>query len=188
MANTATSATTSTPKASAKRRTRKQKSDIQGRFEGLVKLVNEQKLINQLANDGNMSAAKAKGKLTAVITRVGKNDGLVSKRSQSDVEKVLELMLKLKPGIAEFVKELSDNITYRSNKTGKRDNSWIRDLLAGVPRLENGIYKAYIEVSVAKAQAICSDMGLELPTEETEVEVPEVDEVEGDEIEVSEEA
>ena len=161
---------TSTPssKSGVKRRVRKAKSDLQGRFEGLVKLVNEQKLINQLANKLSVNAAKAKAKLYAIITRVGKTEGLVSKRSQKDVEMVLTTVLELKPSVKEFVEELQSNITYRSNKTGKRDTSWIRDLLAGVPRLENGIYKAYIEVSEAKAQEICDEMGIELPAEEVE--------------------
>ena len=92
---------------------------------------------------------------------------------------MLDQVIKLKPSVAEFVKELTDSITYRSNKTGKRDNSWIRDLLAGVPRLEGGVYKAYIEVSEAKAQKICDDMGLDLPTVASATpEVEEVDEVE----------
>ena len=162
----ATSNSTATPtKTVVKRRTRKQKSDLQGRFEGLVKLVNEQKLINQIANKQGVNAAKAKAKLYAVITRVGRSEGLVSKRSENDVKLVLDTVLELKPSVAEFVKELQDNITYRSNKTGKRDSSWIRDLLAGVPRLEEGIYKAYIEISETKAQEICDKMGIELPVE-----------------------
>ena len=164
MATTAT-ATTATPKTVVKRRQRKTKSDLQGRFEGLVKLVNEQKLINQLANKLSINAAKAKAKLYAVITRVGRGEGLVSKRSKTDVELVLTTVLELKPSVAEFVEELRSNITYRSNKTGKRDSSWIRDLLAGVPRIEDGIFKAYIEISEAKAQEICDGMGIELPSE-----------------------
>lgn len=167
MANQASSATASS-KTGAKRRTRKQKSDLQGRFEGLVKLVNEQKLINQMANVLGVNAAKAKAKLYAVITRVGRSEGLVSKRSQPDVELVLQNVLSLKPSVAEFVEELKSNITYRSNKTGKRDSSWIRDLLAGVPRLENGSFKAYIEISEAKAQEICDKMGIDLPSDEVE--------------------
>jgi hypothetical protein len=157
-----------TAKTVVKRRQRKAKSDLQGRFEGLVKLVNEQKLINQIANKLQVNAAKAKAKLYAVITRVGRSEGLVSKRSQSDVELVLTTVLELKPSVAEFVEELKSNITYRSNKTGKRDSSWIRDLLAGVPRLENGVFRAYIEISEAKAQEICDSMGIELPSEDEE--------------------
>ena len=167
---TPTTVTPTTPKTSVKRRQRKAKSDLQGRFEGLVKLVNEQKLINQLANKLSVNAAKAKAKLYAVITRVGRSEGLVSKRSQADVELVLVTVLELKPSVAEFVEELRSNITYRSNKTGKRDSSWIRDLLAGVPRLENGIFKAYVEISEAKAQEICDKMGIDLPSDEEEVE------------------
>lgn len=170
-----TTPTSTTSKTSVKRRQRKAKSDLQGRFEGLVKLVNEQKLINQLANKLSINAAKAKAKLYAVITRVGRSEGLVSKRSQTDVELVLVTVLELKPSVAEFVEELRSNITYRSNKTGKRDSSWIRDLLAGVPRLENGIFKAYTEISEAKAQEICDKMGIDLPSDEEEVE-PEVGE------------
>ena len=167
---TATPTNTNSKASAAKRRTRKQKSDLQGRFEGLVKLVNEQKLINQIANVLGVNAAKAKAKLYAVITRVGRNEGLVSKRSQPDVDLVLSNVLALKPSVTEFVEELKSNITYRSNKTGKRDSSWIRDLLAGVPRLENGIFKAYIEVSEAKAQEICDKMGIDLPADEVEEE------------------
>ena len=163
MANS--NSTTATVKSPVKRRTRKQKSDLQGRFEGLVKLVNEQKLINQLANKMNINAAKAKAKLYAVITRVGRSEGLVSKRSEPDVKQVLDTVLELKPSVLEFVKELQENITYRSNKTGKRDSSWIRDLMAGVPRLEEGIYKAYIEISETKAKEICDKMGVDLPVE-----------------------
>jgi len=170
MATTATTATTSPKAPAAKRRQRKQKSDLQGRFEGLVKLVNEQKLINQLANKLSVNAAKAKAKLYAVITRVGRSEGLVSKRSQTDVELVLATVLELKPSVGEFVEELRSNITYRSNKTGKRDSSWIRDLLAGVPRLENGVFRAYIEITEAKAQEICDGMGIELPSEDSEEE------------------
>jgi len=173
MATTATATASTTKAPAAKRRQRKAKSDIQGRFEGLVKLVNEQKLINQLANTLNLNPAKAKAKLYAVITRVGRSEGLVSKRSQGDVELVFENIVKLKPGVVEFVNELKSSITYRSNKTGKRDSSWIRDLLAGVPRLEEGIYKAYIEVTEEKAQEICNLMGIDLPVED-EAETPEV--------------
>jgi hypothetical protein len=157
-----------TAKPVVKRRQRKAKSDLQGRFEGLVKLVNEQKLINQMANKLQVNASKAKAKLYAIITRVGRSEGLVSKRSQGDVELVLTTVLELKPSVAEFVEELKSNITYRSNKTGKRDSSWIRDLLAGVPRLENGTFRAYIEISEAKAQEICDGMGIELPSEDVE--------------------
>lgn len=167
---TSNAATSTTSKTGAKRRTRKQKSDLQGRFEGLVKLVNEQKLINQIANVLSVNPAKAKAKLYAVITRVGRSEGLVSKRSQPDVELVLSNVLTLKPSVAEFVEELKSNITYRSNKTGKRDSSWIRDLLAGVPRLENGTFKAYIEITEAKAQEICDKMGIDLPADEVEEE------------------
>jgi hypothetical protein len=172
---TATATTSKAP--AAKRRTRKAKSDLQGRFEGLVKLVNEQKLINQLANKLNLNATKAKQKLYAVITRVGRSEGLVSKRSQTDVELVLTTVLELKPSVAEFVEELKSNITYRSNKTGKRDSSWIRDLMAGVPRLEEGVYKAYVEISEAKATEICEKMGIDLPTSEEEAGEPEVEAV-----------
>ena len=168
MATPTGTTSTATAKTVVKRRQRKAKSDLQGRFEGLVKLVNEQKLINQIANKLQVNAAKAKAKLYAVITRVGRSEGLVSKRSQSDVELVLTTVLELKPSVAEFVEELKSNITYRSNKTGKRDSSWIRDLLAGVPRLENGTFKAYIEVSEAKAQEICDAMGIDLPSEDVE--------------------
>jgi hypothetical protein len=168
MATPTSTTTSATARTVVKRRQRKAKSDLQGRFEGLVKLVNEQKLINQIANKLQVNAAKAKAKLYAVITRVGRSEGLVSKRSQGDVELVLTTVLELKPSVAEFVEELKSNITYRSNKTGKRDSSWIRDLLAGVPRLENGIFRAYIEISEAKAQEICDGMGIELPTEDAE--------------------
>ena len=166
--DTTATSTATTPKTVVKRRQRKAKSDIQGRFEGLVKLVNEQKLINQLANEQQLNAAKAKAKMYAIISRVGKSEGLVSKRSQSDVEQILNAIVKLKPSVLEFVEELKSSITYRSNKTGKRDSSWIRDLMAGVPRLENGVFKAYMEISEAKAQEICDKMGVDLPEDEVE--------------------
>lgn len=178
MANEKTSAT-ATAKTAVKRRARKPKSDLQGRFEGLVKLVNEQKLINLLATKLNINAAKAKGKLYAVITRVGKGEGLVSKRSQGDIELVFASILELKPTVAEFVNDVKTSITYRSNKTGKRDGSWIRDLLAGVPRIENGVYKAYVEISKEEAQAKCDEMAIDLPTEDEEDAEFDGEEVEG---------
>lgn len=172
MAATATAPATLTKAPAAKRRTRKQKSDLQGRFEGLVKLVNEQKLINQLANKLNLNPAKAKVKLFAIVNRVGKSDGLVSKRSQEDVELIFTTILEMKPSVQEFVDDIRQSITYRSNKTGKRDNSWIRDLLAGVPRKEDGKFKAYIEISPEKAKKICEEMGIELPEDEETPELP----------------
>lgn len=153
-------------KTGIKRRARKPKSDLQGKVEGLVKLVNEQKLVNAIANAENVDTVKAKSKLYAVVSRIGKSEGLVSKRSQKDVELVFSEMIKLKPSVEEFVNDVKSSITYRSNKTGKRDGSWIRDLLAGVPRLEDGKFKAYIEISEAKAKEICDGMGIDLPEED----------------------
>ncbi len=160
-------------------RNRTPQNDIHAEFQGLVTASNQEKLANVLASKLGKPASEARTLIRSTVARVGKGNGIVSKRSQPNIEQILSAVAELRPGFSALVEEVRGKITYRSSKTGKRDSSWIKNLLAGVPRLqEDGTYKMFKAVSLEEATAQCKSLGVDLPTEPEVVDADDDDDAE----------
>lgn len=140
-------------------------SEIGNDLAGFVTMANAEKLANELATKLGITAIKAKTTVAGMVRRLNSGNGILPSRSKKNMDLILDEIARLRGPIAPMVEELRKKISYKSGKTGKRDNSWIRDLMAGVPRLHNdGNYYAYTQVTKEQAQAICDEMDVDLPT------------------------
>lgn len=151
-------------------------------FDAIANLVPLERVAAKMASKTNEGSDKVLSALKGLANRLNHNDGIIAERSRETVELYISTTKELggdNPVISLLLEQLDRSIVFRSAKTGPRDSSWIRDLRAGVPRLEkDGNYYAYKMISLEEAKAICADMEIELPVVEAETE----DEVEeGDE-------
>lgn len=141
------------------------RSEVGNQLQGLVTMSDSTRLENEVAQKLNLSAQKARTTINNLVRRVSKTNGILASRSKVTMNLILDEIVRIKPAIGELVNELRERITYKSGKTGRRENSWIRDLMAGIPRKHVDGYYAYVQVSEDKAKEICVSLGVDLPTE-----------------------
>lgn len=140
------------------------RSEVGNQLQGLITMSDSTRLENEVAQKLNLSAPKARTTINNLVRRASKTNGILASRSKVTMNLILDEIVRLKPAFGELVNNLREKITYKSGKTGKRDNSWIRDLIAGIPRKNEDGYYAYVQISEEKAKQICDTLGVELPT------------------------
>ena len=150
--------------AATGKRTRS-RSEVGNQLQGLITMSDSTRLENEVAAKLNLSAAKARTTINNLVRRASKTNGILASRSKTTMNLILDEVVRIKPAIGELVNTLRESITYKSGKTGKRENSWIRDLMAGIPRKHEDGFYAYTKVTDEQAQAICTSLGVDLPTE-----------------------
>jgi len=141
------------------------RSEVGNQLQGLVTMADATRLENEVAAKLNLSAAKARTTINNLVRRASKTNGILASRSKQTMNLILDEIVRIRPAISELVNDLREKITYKSGKTGKRENSWIRDLMAGIPRKHEDGFYAYVQVSEEQAKQICTALGVELPTE-----------------------
>lgn len=145
------------------------RSEVGNQLQGLITMADPTRLENEIASALNIPATKARTTVNNIVRRATKTNGVLAARSKQQMDLLLETIVRLKPAIEELVSDLKTKLTYKSGKTGKRESSWIRNLMAGFPRLHAGdTYFAYVEITKEQAVAICENVGIELPTEVVE--------------------